>query len=141
MERLTVPAKKLDNGRTVMPIIDGRAVREHAMEFYWRLKEYEDLEEQGKLIKLPCRVGDSVYRPLLCLDDVVRVEEIIVSNIGVRIGVEEGEEIRHEVETAYIVGSVAGTNIGQDANFSDFGKTIFLTKAEAEKALAEITGE
>lgn len=105
---------------------------------YNKLREYEDLEEQGKLIKLPCKVGDSLYRPIFCLDDVVRVKEIIVSNIGVRIGDENCEEIRHEIETAYIVGSVAGTNIGQDAYFSDFGKTIFYTKAEAEKALAEM---
>lgn len=27
-----------------------------------RLKEYEDLEEQGKLLNLPCAVGDTVYR-------------------------------------------------------------------------------
>lgn len=26
-----------------------------------KLAEYEDLEEQGKLIKLPCKVGDKVY--------------------------------------------------------------------------------
>lgn len=26
-----------------------------------KLGEYEDLEEQGKLIKLPCKVGDTVY--------------------------------------------------------------------------------
>lgn len=26
------------------------------------LKEYEDLEEQKKLLKLPCAVGDTVYR-------------------------------------------------------------------------------
>lgn len=44
MERLTIAHKRLENGRTVVPIIDGRAVREHAMEIYWRLKKYEDLE-------------------------------------------------------------------------------------------------
>lgn len=27
-----------------------------------KLKHYEDLEEQGKLLKLPCAVGDTVYR-------------------------------------------------------------------------------
>ena len=27
-----------------------------------KLAEYEDLEEQGRLIKLPCKVGDVVYR-------------------------------------------------------------------------------
>ena len=26
-----------------------------------RLKEYEDLEEQGLLLRLPCKVGDSIY--------------------------------------------------------------------------------
>lgn len=29
--------------------------------FYNKLKEYEDLEEQGLLLKLPCKVGDTVY--------------------------------------------------------------------------------
>ena len=28
---------------------------------YRKLKEYEDLEEQGRLISLPCKVGDTVY--------------------------------------------------------------------------------
>lgn len=28
---------------------------------YRKLKDYEDLEEQGRLIKLPCKVGDTVY--------------------------------------------------------------------------------
>ena len=28
---------------------------------YSKLKEYEDLEEQGKLLRLPCSVGDTVY--------------------------------------------------------------------------------
>ena len=28
---------------------------------YHKLKEYEDLEEQGLLIRLPCKVGDDVW--------------------------------------------------------------------------------
>ena len=31
------------------------------VEYLRKLKDYEDLEEQGKLIKLPCKVGDTVY--------------------------------------------------------------------------------
>lgn len=27
-----------------------------------RLKEYEDMEEQGLLVRLPCKVGDTIYR-------------------------------------------------------------------------------
>lgn len=42
MERLTVPAERLPDGGTRIQIVDARAVREHAMELYWRLKKYED---------------------------------------------------------------------------------------------------
>ena len=42
MERLTVPDIK-DGDRTICKIIDGRAVREHAMDIYWALKKYEDI--------------------------------------------------------------------------------------------------
>ena len=30
-------------------------------EYLRKLKDYEDLEEQGRLVKLPCKVGDTVY--------------------------------------------------------------------------------
>lgn len=42
MERLTIPNVRVDEHTTRMSIIDGNAVREHAMEIYWRLKDYED---------------------------------------------------------------------------------------------------
>lgn len=42
MERLTVPDVRVDEHTTRRSIIDGNAVREHAMEIYWRLKYYED---------------------------------------------------------------------------------------------------
>ena len=43
MERLTIPDVKVDEHTTRRTIIDASAVRERAMEIYWRLKEYEDL--------------------------------------------------------------------------------------------------
>lgn len=30
-------------------------------EYLRKFKDYEDLEEQGRLMKLPCKVGDTVY--------------------------------------------------------------------------------
>lgn len=39
-----------------------------------KLKEYEDLEEQGRLIKLPCKAGDTVYH-------VVQGRIVEVSNV------------------------------------------------------------
>ena len=41
---------------------------------YRKLKEYEDLEEQGRLISLPCKVGDTVYH-------VVQGRIVEVSNV------------------------------------------------------------
>ena len=42
MERLTIPDVLVDEHTTRRTIIDARVVREHAMDFYWRLKAYED---------------------------------------------------------------------------------------------------
>ena len=112
MERLTVPAKKLEDGRTVMPIIDGRAVREHAMEFYWRLKEYEDLEEKGLLLRLHFGKGDVVYETVQGADG-------------------EYSVISRKCRTTALLVTLN----------EKVGKTVFLTKTEAEEALARIEGK
>ena len=104
MERLTVPAKKLDDGRTVMPIIDGRAVREHAMELYWRLKEYEDLEEQGLLLKKEDAVDEGYlydwYIHSVCDDEPVWTEAHIeeLFNDFILIPKAEAEKALAEME-------------------------------------------
>ena len=55
MERLTIPDVRVDEHTTRRTMIDARAVREHAMDFYWRLKAYEDTglesEEVPTLVK------------------------------------------------------------------------------------------
>lgn len=38
-----------------------RHLRDFAKAYREQLKEYRQLEEQGRLIKLPCKVGDTVY--------------------------------------------------------------------------------
>ena len=74
---------------------------------YRKLKEYEDLEEQGRLIKLPCKAGTDVY---------------------------------------YILGIPNETPCAIDScafKLSDIhkiGKTLFLTKSEAEAKLKELRG-
>ena len=44
MERLTIPDVRVDEHTTRRTMIDVRAVKKHAMDFYWRLKAYEDTE-------------------------------------------------------------------------------------------------
>ena len=51
-ERLTISRKEI-------PTLCDNA--EYWLQVYFKLKDYEDLEEQGKLIELPCKIGDTVY--------------------------------------------------------------------------------
>lgn len=41
----------------------GKADCEDIRKALFKLAEYEDLEEQGKLLKLPCNIGHLVYEP------------------------------------------------------------------------------
>lgn len=92
-----------------------------------KLKDYEDLEEQGRLIKLPCKVGDIVYKP-----NSVTLKEIV--------------EIK--IESMFITESnfnISGRTTKMKYSFcctpKDFGKTVFLTKSEVEAKLKELRGE
>lgn len=53
MERLTIPDVRIDEHTTRRSVIDVLAVREHAMEIYWRLKAYEDIGLTPEEIKAP----------------------------------------------------------------------------------------
>lgn len=71
-----------------------------------KLKRYEDYEEQGLLLRLPCKVGDTVY---------------LVKNDG---------KIVARVADMMFIGVL----------WEEFGKTVFLTRTEAEAKLAEMEG-
>lgn len=61
MERLT---RRSENGVGIYNTPSGDPVKweNNRYNVLQKLTEYEDLEEQGKLLKLPCAVGDTVYR-------------------------------------------------------------------------------
>ena len=133
MERLTAPAV-LKDGKKYSPIIDGNKVREHAMDFYWRLKEYEDAEAQGLLLRLPCKVGDTVYFTDRKYDRENRkfvrfvrngyVKAIKFSSRPTKITIKY-----EDLDDRY------GRYERLDIHASNIGKTVFLTKEEAEQAL------
>lgn len=88
------------------------------LEMYDKLKEYEDLEEQGLLIRLPCKVGDTVWE----VDTIeLYCDEYHITNINIT---EHGIVLENSC-------------MGFGFNIEDIGKTIFLTKEEAERALEE----
>lgn len=89
-----------------------------------KLGQLEDLEEQGKLLKLPCAVGDTVYE----VQEIrKRIQEYIVTVIHVsNRGNVYGWELK---EGRGIYSNVIG--------FDEYalGKTVFLSREEAEAAL------
>ena len=98
-----------------------------------KLADYEDLEEQGLLVKLPCKVGDIIWEVCLCDDGNYRIFQMIVKSIskyGTLRQVEKDVTIWHiyaESDYTYVY-----------KNFIDLGKTWFLTREEAEKKLEEV---
>lgn len=93
-----------------------------------RLGKYEDLEEHGRLVKLPCKVGDMVYG--------INTDRNIVSAlkiISVKI-------YSYAIYFDYQLIDGIYKNIVSFAD-ADIGKTVFLTKSEAEAKLKELRGE
>lgn len=101
-------------------------------DFIERLAEYEDAEEQGLLLRLPCRVGDMLYYPEKEFNIVIpiRLNEIVISFEGLG-----AYSIQYNCYSYDDWGDYF-----EDYEFDedDFGKTVFLTQAEAEQKLKEM---
>lgn len=94
--------------------------RVEAYDFAKKLAEYEDLEEQGSLVRLPCKVGNTVY-----IITTISKSIITAKVIGIW-ACEDGDAVLTE-----------SGGIHQNS----WGKTVFLTREEAEAALKESEGE
>ena len=90
---------------------------------YNRLKDYEDAEEKGLLLRLPCKVGDVVY-------SVTRdfISKYTICNIEVY---NEGFFFCWKCEKGIYINVRGFTNY-------QIGKDVFLTQAEAEQKLKEM---
>lgn len=92
-----------------------------------KLKEYEDLEEQGRLVKLPCKVGDTVWKVEERLEHTY-IERLVIDRI--------------EVNDSYIYyfadEKITGESVILDD--CDFSKTVFLKESKAEAKLKELRG-
>lgn len=89
-----------------------------------KLATYEDLEEQGLLVRLPCKVGDDLY----CIVN-GEVKKLKVHSFGVP----DFEII--DIEFKYVDGFKIVRFVGE------VGKTVFLTREDAEKKLEEIQND
>ena len=125
---------------------------------YRKLKDYEDAEEQELLLRLPCKVGDTVYvdSAILPINDMEcgNIDHKIPSYFPARIvsfrfakrnwmkiaikakWLHEWIDDETGPESDYIDSEKKFT-----ISLSGIGKTVFLTKSEAEAKLAEREGE
>lgn len=86
-----------------------------------KLADYEGLDEQGRLVILPCKVGDTLYRlvPNLYRKYVeIKIAQYVINKNGIYFTTDKG--------------------ISWSAD--KIGKTVFLTKSEAEAKLKELRG-
>ena len=88
-----------------------------------KLAQYEELEEQGLLLRLPCKFGDTVYS---------------IANNGKIYPVKATREIRIVDGVLHII--CESCKYSDLVSYDDIGKTVFLTQAEAEIKLKELKG-
>ena len=86
-----------------------------------RLRELAEADKAGRLVVLPCKVGDIVWANL---DKMRHTRKCVIefANIGSHV-------------TTIVFSTVDGLREQYGVNPCSFGKTVFLTREEAEKVL------
>ena len=77
-----------------------------------KLAKYETAEEEGRLVVLPCKVGDIVYKIMCQRDNFDDRPYRIITSVNFRLDMAE-----------------------------EIGKTVFLAREEAEKELRKMEGK
>lgn len=105
-----------------------------------KLADYEDLEEQGLLVRLPVKIGDDIYK----------IPSKTNYNLNVLNGYKTNNRVYHQ-KVYSIVFSQRGWFVQCDKDSIhapnvicldvEYGKTWFLTCEEAEKKLKEIQND
>lgn len=128
MERLTERENdklimvKQDNGEYIPAYWD-----EDNFKAIKKLADYEDLEEQGLLVRLPCKVGDTVYRV-----NAGAKQPIIPMTVS------EIHFLCYKNERAIRFDAIGKEDMGESCyRLEDIGRIVFLTHEEAEKKLEE----
>ena len=93
-----------------------------------KLCDYEDLEEQGLLVRLPCKVGDTVYRV-----NAGAKQPIIPMTVS------EIHFLCYKNERTVRFDAIDKEYMGESCyRLEDIGRIVFLTHEEAEKKLEEM---
>lgn len=106
----TIPLVKVLSGEYLYPAIE-------------KLATYEDLEEQGLLVRFPCKIGDTVYRV-----NAGAKQPIIPMTVS------EIHFLCYKNERAVRFDAIGKEDMGESCyRLEDIGRIVFLTHEEAEK--------
>ena len=123
------PKEQLDMLYEQAKKVDDVGLTTHILQ---ELKEYRDLEEQGQLLKLPCKVRTTVY----VIDTIYECDNDYMDCIMEfpdRYQCERGFKCEYEHEKLVVRPESFDFKM-----LDNFNKTVFLTKEEAEKALERL---
>lgn len=121
-----------------------------------KFKDYQQLEEQGLLLRLPCGIGTIVYevennadacsecsdfeKGYYC-DDCCGNKDVHDENGGIYVSNPQYADKPLCQKHFYEVNEYTMSNVDEIFNMRRaFGKTVFLTKEEAEERLRELMG-
>lgn len=126
-------AEKFDSNDSVENYMKANCIKcaeEHMQFVKWleELKSYKDLEEHGLLVRLPCNVGDTVYRV-----NAGAKQPIIPMTVS------EIHFLCYKNERAVRFDAIGKEDMGESCyRLEDIGRIVFLTREEAKKKLEEM---
>lgn len=91
-----------------------------------RLRKLAEADRDGRLVVLPCKVGDTVYM----IERIFDIDNGVCDEICARKVIGYGG---NKLNKLWLIGSGGICNVS--IFVSEFGKPVFLTREEAEKAL------
>lgn len=97
-----------------------------------RLRELAEADKDGRVVVLPCKVGDTVYM----IERIFDIDNGVCDEICARKVIGHGG---NNLNKLWLVGS--GGICNAYIFVSEFGKTVFLTREEAERAIQEMEGK
>lgn len=132
MERLTERERNVDGTGVAKEEITDGLLKPFADKILTKLAVYEDLEEQGLLVRLPANKNAEIYlissRWTICSKCGSRFDEYSCS----------GCEYECDSKKEYYVRPTCLSSINVSFYANQFGKTVFLTREEAEKKLEKM---
>ena len=128
MERLTERERNVDGTGVAKEEITDGLLKPFADKILTKLAVYEDLEEQGLLVRLPCKIGDTVYRV-----NAGAKQPIIPMTVS------EIHFLCYKNERAVRFDAIGKEDMGESCyRLEDIGRIVFLTHEEVKKKLEEM---